>query len=94
LSITTQFESTESLLRVSLLIGSHFVHQEKNKRIINSTSFKIRVIPNSVESLQLHKQCERWAWSCDDYFDQIVEATATTKLRLASKGKNRERGSN
>lgn len=43
--------------------------------IINSTPFQIRLIRNPVETLQLHKQCERWAWSCDDYFDQLVEAT-------------------
>jgi len=46
--------------------------------IINSTPFQIRVIRNPVESLQLHKQCERWAWSCDDYLDQLVDAKTTT----------------
>lgn len=59
--------------------------------IINSTPFQIRIIRNPVETLQLHKQCERWAWSCDDYSGQLVEATNATNSELSNSKQYRSR---
>lgn len=57
-------------------------HQHGNRYlialVINSTPFQIMFVRNPVESLTLHKQCERWSWYCDDYQHQLVAPAEIT----------------
>lgn len=41
--------------------------------VINGDPFQIRIISNPVVKVELHKQCERWSWYCDNYEYQLDE---------------------
>ena len=39
--------------------------------VVNSDSFEVSLIRNPLHVLDLHKQCERWAWFCDEYKETL-----------------------
>jgi len=46
--------------------------------VVNGDPFQIQVIRNPVESVALHKQCERWSWYCEDYVATLAAINEIT----------------
>lgn len=44
--------------------------------VLNGTPFQLMLVRDPLRHLELHKQCERWSWLCDDYADHLTPAEA------------------
>ncbi|WP_094555492.1 DUF3883 domain-containing protein [Synechococcus sp. 1G10] len=57
--------------------------------VVEAEPFQINLILNPVESLALHKQCEKWSWKCEDYQRQLCQPCDMVSSFLAVRADER-----